>query len=197
MKSPTSLLLLLLFGFGLNAQLNPNLLTDFNLERENLNQQGLSILASWSVLNMAWSVFNLRSGDPTNQAYHQMNFAWNTVNLAIAGFGSYQSLHALGDLSLLSSLSEQAKIKRILAVNAALDLTYMLGGVYLREYAKSSDKANRFEGFGRAVIVNGAFLFVFDVILYFVHDRHEIRDLLPFLQQINLGPNQIGLRIHF
>ncbi len=157
----------------------------------------MTILASWSVLNMAWSATQLRSNNGIAQSYHQMNLAWNGVNALIAGFGLYQSYNFQIESNLWSSLDEQATIKRVLAVNAALDLAYLAGGFYLREYTNRSNNPDRFEGFGRAVIVNGAFLFTFDLLLYWAHRQHELRDLVPLMQNLQLGPQSIGLRFQF
>lgn len=172
-------------------------LATFNLERESLNQQGMLILGSWSVANMTWSAFNLNHSNDLNRAYHQMNLGWNAVNLAIAGFGYYQSLNP-ESLNLATSIDAQEGIKRILAVNAGLDLAYIASGFYLRERAKNRpEEFDRWEGFGRAVIVNGAFLFAFDLILYWVHQSHGAEALSPIIQGLQLGPNGLGLQIKF
>lgn len=178
---------------GQNAQLG---LVDFNKERLSINKQGMQILGAWAVASMALSASQLRK-EPLQQAYHQMNLGWNTVNLAIAGFGLYQSLNAATDLSLSESLQEQISIEKILAINAALDVAYMAGGFYLREYANRSDNPQRYEGFGRAVIVNGAFLFAFDVIMYWVHKQHFNQELLPLLEGLSVSSEQVGIRIRF
>lgn len=172
-------------------------LRDFNLDRNKLNQKGMTVLASWSVMNIAWSSTQLNNSDPLKQSYHQMNLGWNTVNLVIAGFGIYQAHKFSGDLSLWQSLEEQASIKRILAVNAALDLAYVAGGFYLREYANRADNYARYEGFGRAVIVNGAFLFGFDLIMYWLHHQHELKELMPLMENLQLSPQSVGIRLKF
>lgn len=186
-----------LLSCSLIAQEAAPLLHDFDLQRNELNRKGMILLASWSVANIAWSASQLSQSNSLKQSYHQMNLGWNAVNLVIAGFGLYQAYNPETGLSLWQSLDEQAKIKRILAVNAALDLAYIAGGFYLREYAKSSSNFNRYEGFGRAVIVNGAFLFGFDVLMYWMHQNHENSVLAPLLESLNMGPNGLGLKIQF
>lgn len=186
-----------LLCFTLSAQEQVNWLANFNLERQKINEQGMLILGSWSIANMAWSAFNLKRGNGLQQSYHQMNIGWNAVNLAIAGFGFYQS-QDVQSLSLVESWEAQESIKRVLAVNAALDLAYVASGFYLRERAKNKiAEFDRWEGFGRAIIVNGAFLFTFDVILYWVHQHHGASAFLPYLENLQLGPDGIGLRLKF
>lgn len=172
-------------------------LMEFNLERNSLNRQGMTILASWSIASIALSSTQLRSQNSISQAYHQMNLGWNLVNLSIAGFALYQSYHFNADLGLWESLQEQASIKRILAVNAALDVAYIAGGFYLREYARRADNYDRFEGFGRAVIVNGAFLFSFDLLMYWAHHNHELRELAPLLNKLHISPQGLGFKFSF
>ena len=184
-----------LISFSLVAQEAAPILQDFDLQRNELNRKGMTVLASWSIANIVWSASQLSQSNTLKQSYHQMNLGWNAVNLVIAGFGLYQAYNPELSLSFWQSLDEQAKIKRILAVNAALDLAYIAGGFYLKEYAKSSSNFNRYEGFGRAVIVNGAFLFGFDVLMYWVHQNHENAILVPLLESLNVGPNGLGLQI--
>lgn len=188
-------LLLVITCCSLSAQEEMPWLQNFNIERQSINEQGMLLLGSWSISNIAWSAFNLSNSNGLKQSYHQMNLGWNAVNLAIAGFGYYQSQN-LESLSLLDSWEAQESIKRILAVNAALDIAYMAGGFYLRERAKNRPtEYNRWEGFGRALIVNGAFLFTFDLILYWVHQQHGSSDLMPYLENLHVSPNRLGINI--
>ena len=188
-----SLSVLPLFSWG-----QSDLLFDFNQERLDLNRTGMQILGSWAAGNMLLSATQLRQTDPIKRSYHQMNLAWNGVNIAIAAFGYFQGLD--GDLAktLAYTLDEQYSIEKILLLNAGLDMVYMAGGWYLLERSRRADKPHQLNGFGRAVIVNGAFLFLFDVILHQVHVHHRA-ELLPWLEQIdiNFSGTQLGLSYRF
>lgn len=186
-------LLFLLCSFLLAAQ-SPSLF-EFNSRRLDINQAGMQVLGGWALLNMAWSASQLNSADPLKQSYHQMNLAWNGVNLAIAGFGWYQSQQNQEIWTLVESLSEQNKIERILAVNAALDVVYIMGGLYLQEYANRNENPSRFKGFGRSIIVNGAFLLGFDLIMYYLHHQHQLEALLPILDKVQISSSSVGVRI--
>ena len=95
-----------------------------------------------------------------------MNLAWNSVNLVIAGFGYYNALNAGSDLTLLETFAEQKGIENILLLNAGLDVGYMLGGLYLLERSKNVGKRQDIlKGFGQSIILQGGFLFAFDVIM--------------------------------
>jgi hypothetical protein len=190
------LICLLLIGYYSNAQSTDDLL-NFNEQRLNYNQKGMLILGSWALSNMALSSVKLQSANPEVKAYHQMNLAWNAVNLAIAGFGYYGSISASADLSLTESIIEQNKISKILLFNSALDLGYMVGGAYLMERSKNSDQKSRLNGFGKAVIVNGAFLLVFDSIMYYMHASNESSVLIPLLEKVQIGSNSFGFQWQF
>ncbi len=187
---------LLFIGIYASAQGSVDLLS-FNQQRLDYNQKGMLILGSWALGNMAVSSFKLQAANPETKAYHQMNLAWNAVNLAIAGFGYYGSISASADLSLTESILEQNKISKILLFNSALDLGYMLGGAYLMERSKNSDQKARLNGFGKAVIVNGAFLLIFDSIMYYMHASHESSILIPILEKVQIGSNNISFRWQF
>lgn len=197
MKTKWPILTCLLFiGIYASAQ-NPSELLNFNEQRLDYNQKGMLILGSWALGNMAVSSFRLQAENRETQAYHQMNLAWNAVNLAIAGFGYYSALNASADLSLAESILEQNKISKVLLFNAALDLGYMVGGAYLMERSKNSEQKDRLKGFGQAVIVNGAFLLVFDSIMYYMHSSHESSILIPLLESIQLSSNSVGFLWQF
>jgi hypothetical protein len=191
-----ALICLLFIGIYASAQ-SPSELLNFNEQRLDYNQKGMLILSSWAIGNMALSTFRLQAYNPETQAYHQMNLAWNAINLAIAGFGYYSATNASADLSLTESLLEQNKISKILLFNAALDLGYMVGGVYLMERSKNSEQSERLKGFGQAVIVNGGFLLIFDSIMYYMHANHESSVLIPLLENIQISTNSVGLRWQF
>jgi len=156
------------------------------------------VLGGWAISQMAISGIALSANrQPTTEAFHQMNIGWNAVNLVIAGVGYYGAMQGAVDLSLAESLKEHETIKRILLVNAALDLGYMAGGFWMIERSKNlANQASRWNGFGRAVIMNGAFLLVFDGIMYALHqgDSGLFYDLV---RHVSVGPQTAGLTWRF
>jgi hypothetical protein len=73
-----------------------------------------------------------------------------------------------------------------------LDVGYMAAGAYLIERSKSSLKnPEQMKGFGQAIIVNGAFLFAFDLVNYFIQSGHNEKIKLL------LTGNGMGLSLHF
>ncbi len=170
----------------------------FNESRLDINKTGMIVLGSWAAGNI---ILNPILGSKTNGSdkyFYQMNTWWNVVNLAIAGFGYYNA--ASDDPSTfdaLSSLQEQQSIEKILLVNAALDVGYILGGLYMKERSLNIDKnADRLHGFGRAIILQGTFLLVFDAIFYAIHKSNS-RELLDLLQHVNISASGFSIRYMF
>lgn len=185
----------LFLAWQLSAQEAPAL-KDFNQQRQALTRTGMLVLGGWAIGNMSVSGLSLATGSfgqrPRRRAFHQMNLGWNAVNLAIAGFGYFGAPTDPASLSLVESLQAQESIQRTLLFNAGLDLAYMAGGAYLLERAKTSPKPARDRGFGRAVILNGAFLFVFDAVLFWLHHQRS-ETLYQWVPQIQAGAQQVGL----
>lgn len=168
-------------------------LKEFNEIRLDYNQKGMLILGTWAIGNMIWGGIGASQTSGEVQAFHQMNIYWNTVNLAIAGFGYWQATKETPNSDFWQTLEAQQQIEKILLFNAALDLGYMAGGLYLKE--RGLRNANeRLIGFGKSIILQGAFLLVFDGIMYGFHQAHA-KELPQLVQNISLGPQGFSLRL--
>lgn len=177
------------------AQDTPERLTEFNQVRIDYNKSGMIILGSWALGNIALG--GIMAGRTTGEtkAFHQMNIYWNTVNLAIAGFGYYSAMNEVPSSEFWETMNAQNSIEKILLVNAALDLGYMAGGMYLLERGRRLDK-DQFKGFGKSVILQGAFLMSFDAIKYVFHNVHG-KELPTIMNHIGITPNGVGLLMNF
>lgn len=132
------------------------------------------VLGSWAAANIALSPILVSSSSGSEKYFHQMNGYWNGVNLVIAGLGYYNALKAdPNGLSMSQSLKEQQKIENALLFNAGLDLAYIAGGFFLQERAKNNiANADRLQGFGQSLVLQGGFLFIFDIGYYLVQKNH-------------------------
>ncbi len=182
------------FVFQTYAQSNETLLS-FNETHQQITNIGMLTLGGWAIGNIAVNGLLMGHASGTRYYFYQMNTFWNVVNLAIAGFGYYNNLQFDPEtMSLAKSADEFYGLQKTLLFNAGLDLAYITGGFYLLEKAKNSEKnSGRFTGYGRSLILQGAFLLAFDSILYFVLDARA-SDLLPLL---NASADGIGLRFRF
>lgn len=127
-------------------------------------------LGGWAVVNIGAGLALRGSSEGATREFHTMNALWNTVNLGIAGFGYYaatQSDPASWDLA--TSLGKHQNFQKILLFNAGLDVGYIMGGLYLTERAKRPDvNSDQLKGFGNSIMLQGAFLMVFDLANYFI-----------------------------
>lgn len=165
-----------------------------------LNRSGMMVLGSWAVGNLAVSGARYFQTTGETQRFHQMNVFWNVVNLGLAGGGLYQTLHPDYASDSYELLSEVHNTQMIFLVNTALDVAYVTGGFYLIERSKNSTKNNSlFSGYGKSLILQGAFLLVFDGIMFGAHKKLENSSIRPNLSlSEGLTPTpQVGLTLTF
>jgi hypothetical protein len=136
----------------------------FNSTRLDYNRQGMMILGSWALLNLLIGTIGSFRTRGQVQAFHQMNAYWNLVNLGIAGYGFWQTSQILLVVNFWEVLTAQQEIEKVLLFNAALDLAYMAIGFFLVERGLRLEK-ERWIGSGKSILLQGAFLLLFDGIL--------------------------------
>jgi hypothetical protein len=155
-------------------------------ESLHINNIGMAVLGSWALANISIGAYGWSQYSGQRSYFHQMNLFWNTVNLSIAGFALYSNLSS--DYSLLSGpelLEKQWKTQRLFLINAGLDVGYVAMGFLLKHLATRYPKNElRLRGYGDSVILQGSFLFVFDLVMYGIQRSHR----LDFLQHISLAP---------
>ncbi|GAB3221437.1 hypothetical protein J0A67_07110 [Algoriphagus aestuariicola] len=186
--------LCLFFSVNAYAQEIPAL-AEFNQTRLDYNQNGMLILGTWAVGNMVWGGIGASHTTGETKAFHQMNLYWNSVNLLIAGFGYWQATKGNPGTDFWATIEAQQGIEKILLLNGALDLAYMAGGLYMRERGLRTDNS-RLIGFGKSVILQGAFLLAFDSVLYGFHRAHG-KELPSLVQNISLGPTGVNFKMDF
>jgi hypothetical protein len=152
-------------------------------------KKGVLILGAWGIGNAITGAIGLRENQPDTRAFHQMNLGWGLINTGIAGLGYYSAMKGDMTMSAVELLHENNKLKNILLFNAGLDLAYVASGFYLKEREKSAtSNKGRLRGFGNSIIMQGAFLFVFDLGMVYHFSKAD-------KQLIELVGNQNGLGI--
>lgn len=190
--------LVFFFLIFLSIELVGQDLESFNIERVSKVNTGMIVLGSWAVLNLVSSPIGSANSSGSQKYFHQMNGYWNIVNLGLAAGTIYSiSKSDISSLSLAESMSELNSLQQLLLFNAGLDLAYMAGGFYLIERSKnSSNRADLFKGFGRSVILQGAFLFVFDISFY-AYLSSMNSDIPNLLTNMKLTPYGLGYSLKF
>ena len=156
-------------------------------------------LGSWAVVNFGSSLALMNNPDPPfNKYFYHMNIYWNVVNATIAGFGlagiSKKDFSGY-DLTVLQK--EQRKIERLMLMNIFLDVFYIGSGVILDQYSYRFKKnPDRIDGYGKSMIVQGAFLFLFDNIYYQLY-RKNGKLLQEMKVSMSASPYGLGFQVKF
>ena len=189
------LILQILFSGLLFAQTPEPNLEAINQNRISMNSKGMLVLGGWAVSNMIVGGIGMTQTGGTTKYFHQMNAAWNTINLTIAGFGYYGLRNQSLDMSLSETISEYHSFEKILLFNAGLDIGYMALGAFLWERGLRKE-SNRLTGYGQSLILQGGFLFAFDTILYFLN-RSESSKLMEFVSRFQFSGTSLAVTIPF
>lgn len=151
-------------GFTAAAQSTP--LQVFNQQQAVTLKAGMLVLAGWAILNILLGGLKLTKATRSRKYYFQMNLYWNIVNLMIAGAALYSIFSKdPATVTLLQSLKQHLTYKKILYLNVGLDLAYIAIGAYLKERSRNSPKTEQLLGWGQAVVLQGVFLFLLDLVL--------------------------------
>jgi hypothetical protein len=191
--------LLALFFFLLpTVLLTAQSLTDFNQQRLGRTRRSMMVLGTWAAANIAVGVIGMSRTTGETKAFHQMNLGWGAVNLGLAASGWWTATHTdPAGFDLYQSTLEHHKLQKILLFNAGLDVGYVMAGLYMQERSKTTTKQpERLRGFGRSVVLQGAFLLVFDLGAWLYHHRLEHR-MPPLFQQTTIGaiPGGVGAAV--
>ena len=190
------ILINVLFVAWAAAQQPPlEVLREINKDRIGLNTGGMAVLGGWAVSNLLIGSVGMAKTGGSVRYFHQMNAAWNTVNLAIAGFGYYGLKNQSLDLSLAETVNEFHTFEKILLFNAGLDVGYIALGAYLWERGLRKE-SERLTGYGQSLILQGGFLFTFDLILYLMN-RSQSERLMEILNSVQFTGSAMTLQITF
>lgn len=168
---------------------------EFRFAHKKINRTGMWLLGSWAVGNVLVSgaVLALGRAKGEERYFHQMNILWNAVNLSLAGLGLYQNYQTDVNITWHSTLSESYKMQKMLLFNAGLDVGYIVAGFFLKEKAKNTQNLpERLQGWGKSLILQGAFLFVFDVVFTVTHSRNSSK-MLEKLEKLQLSTTENGV----
>jgi len=195
---PAVFILVLIFFFtGIDsafAQEISDHLEAFNTKRISINKTGMVVLSGWAAANIAGSSYGYFKTGGRHKYFHQMNVAWNVVNLGI-GLYAWQSLAGQNPaaFSLAESLSEGQSIENILLLNIGLDLGYVALGGYLRERGLRKN-STRLQGYGPSLMLQGGFLLALDIALYVFNGRNN-QQIMELLEHVRFTGHQLSLHI--
>lgn len=183
---PYLFLALFLCGFAnASAQTDSTQWATYFQERNLIQRRGMTVLGGWAAGNMAVGAVGSWQADGETQAIHQMNLLWNTVNMGLATMGYFRSKKPLTASNAYQATDLSYRPEKTLIFNAGLDLGYIGAGLYLIERGKQrTNLAARDQsvGFGKSLVMQGAFLFLFDVALHQALVKHRKTRLANLLR---------------
>lgn len=187
---------LLFLGNDLWAQ--SEILTEINENRISLNKRHMYVLGAWGSGNIIYGLIGRANSTGSQRYFHEMNAIWNVVNLGLAGAGLYAAYNSSPDqFTLWETYAEQQKLEKILLVNGALNVSYILGGVLMQERAKRIEKnSDRWKGYGKSLVLQGAFLLAFDSMQFIVHSQAQ-KELRQLLEQLQFQGNAVTFTLTF
>ncbi len=168
----------------------------FNKERIETDKKLMLGLGSWATTNFVASGIGWASV-PSGEAhyFHQMNVLWNTVNIGLAIPGYLKSKKANSMLTFSETIRMQHKTEKIFLINTGLDIGYMASGLLLRSAAKiNMSKKDQYNGYGNSLLMQGGFLFVFDLTAYIIHNCHSNKSWDKLLNSVEMSSSGIGIQ---
>ena len=183
------LLFTLFFSLKCSIAQTDSIIKQFDNRKNKLNHNGMIVLSSWAGVNIIGSgVGYALTNSYEEKEFYLMNGAWGIINLGIALPGLLSK--AKPTPTLYDLQKNQTKIEKLFLANAILDVAYISGGFYLKEYGNNQTdikKQERFNGFGNSVIIQGAGLMVFDMAMTILNNRNRKKHLDPFLKQASVS----------
>lgn len=161
---------------------------DYQQDYNKINEHLMLTLGSYAVGNFAISGAGyFAAQDEYTKRFHEMNVMWNTVNFGLALPGYFKAKKNAGDWDAAEMERQQRKTQSIFLINGAVDIGYIATGIYLRAEAENRpDESDMFKGYGDSMVLQGSFLFAFDLVAYAIHKRHYNREANTFLNKLSV-----------
>ncbi|MCB0793810.1 MAG: hypothetical protein KDB88_03660 [Flavobacteriales bacterium] len=150
---------------------------EFNARRVQISQRATWVLGGWAAANLGAGALVRAGAEPGSEAWHfgNMTMGWSAINLGIAVPGLL-ALHkeASNTQDIPGTFKAQRRTETLYLINTGLDLGYMGLGLWMQERGlrTTGEDGARLRGFGNAILVQGAFLFAYDLVAYVAHSVH-------------------------
>lgn len=170
-------------------------LKSFNYSRNQITTTGMKVLGSWAIVNIGAGTAGWASSKGgSNKYFYQMTAIWGAANLGAALLGYTGAKNNTNkQLNAAESLKAQQKIEKIFLINGGLDVAYIGTGIFLKHRGDNRN-SDQLKGYGSALIVQGAFLLLFDGTMYSTQ-RSNGNKLRRFLEKnpISFNGKTVGL----
>jgi hypothetical protein len=190
-------LTLFLIFIAINCHAQDSLQT-LNFNRNYIKNTGMQVLGGWATANLVAGGIGWASTQGQTKYFHQMNALWNVANLGVAilGYAATQK-DKNHTYTAQESLEQQQKIEKLFLVNGALDFVYIGTGLYLNHKGNTDNSAQN-RGYGSAIVLQGAFLLLFDATMY-TTEKKAGNKLRRFLMKnpVMFDGQKVGMVVNF
>jgi hypothetical protein len=171
----------------------------FDARRIQFSQRATYVLGGWAAVNLGAGLAVRANAERGSEAWHfgSMTMGWSAINLGIAVPGLLAlRKEARSPRNIADMLAAQRRTEALYLINTGLDLGYMGLGLWMQERGlrTAGDDGARLWGFGNAVLVQGAFLFAYDLVAYVAHSLHWQRKRDGLLRQLQFNGTSLSLR---
>lgn len=146
--------------------------------RDNISLGGMKVLKYWGGANLGIGTVGAFTTDGSLQYFNQMNALWGGINLLIGVIATKTYKNQPQRFELENLYLQQKKIEQNFLMNTAFDVVYAGAGFGMLNYStREGVQKERLEGYAYSVIMQAAFLFVFDAGMYYLHKRNGNKHL--------------------
>lgn len=172
-----------------------------NKKRYQIAETGFTVLGSWAVMNIGAGLIGYQNTTGERKQFYKANVIGGLINLTFAGVGYFTTRKmANKPHSVAETFKKQASAEKLFLFSVGLDLGAITAGFYTKERAArfTGEKRVWVKGAGNALILQGAFLTLFDGVMYLLQAKNGSR-LNKTLQNLDLGTtkNGTGFVLHF
>lgn len=177
-----------------SIQSDPIVVDVYN-RQTNTSRMGMTSLNAWAVSNIAVGGIAYNGSAGKERYFHQMNIFWNVVNLGIGIpglIGTYKSR----EQDFESVYKYQKKLENVYVLNMGLDIGYIATGWALNNFGKTKtgEIADRFKGYGNSLVMQGSYLLLHDLVMYFFYKSNNKR-LDEVWKKVSIHPDGLGVII--
>jgi hypothetical protein len=171
---------------------------DVAMERINITRNYMTALGAWGLVNVVQGSISATNTVGPEHYFHQMSSYFNAVNVGIAAVGFLGIKKQLLKTNTLDSeIKAQQKIQKILLINSALDVGYFASGLLMRNSGIKNQNA-KIQGYGGSIMLQGAFLLVYDLLQFGAHRKNGKRLGQKFgIWTLGPTPSGMGLAYRF
>lgn len=154
----------------------------FNQRQNLINRRGLFTLTGWAGANVIYGSIAAPLTHGEARYFHATNAIWGAINVLIAapGLAATYSKKRDDNISFGKTLLRQHGQEKLYLLNGALDFAYVGAGAAMWGFSDRINKQGTREavsGIGKGVLLQGAFLLLFDWSMYIVHSQHAYNKL--------------------